>query len=278
MRKALELSAFACSIAVLGALVVPVVLPPSHAQVAAQCQAVSIRCPVATGCVVTDSFRRSRPNPVTGKIQNHAGVDYAAARGIDILAAADGTVEESRLSTGGLGEVIVVRHADGGATLYAHLLSRSVQAGASVKASQSIGKADSTGQSTGDHLHFEYVPNGAIILSPNRIDPHACVGAAVNGSIRVSDNGSLADDAFRIAIDGLVVGETQIGQANNIAINNLIPGRHRLTLTVIVAPDDVGTYQIDLSNGWRFSDGTTTKSGAPPLGTVVNFDFDVPAS
>ncbi|CAN0479197.1 unnamed protein product, partial [Phaeothamnion confervicola] len=92
----------------------------------------------------------------------------------------------------------------------------------------------------------------------------------------ISDNGTLADDSFRIAIDGLVVGTTQIGQANNLAINNLVRGNHTLSVTVLVAPDNVGTYLVELSNGWSFSDGSTSISSTGALGSTASYIFVVP--
>lgn len=250
--------------------------PAVQAQAAPTCQAVSIRCPVAGGCTVGDPFG-PRVHPVTGvRGQQHWGTDYRASAGTGVLSAAAGTIERSYLSES-YGNTIVVRHQDGGATLYAHLRTRAVTVGATVSAGQLLGEANNTGtQTTGDHLHFEYVPNGQIIQSSNRIDPDACVGLTVSGSIRVADNGALADDAFRVAIDGFIIGETSIGAANNLAANNLIPGSHTLTITAVVAPDNVGTYSITLSNGWTFQGGSTFESNTLPQGSSRSYFIIVP--
>lgn len=245
------------------------------AAAAGSCQASSIMCPVAGGCSVNSPFNPARQHPVTGQTRPHNGVDYAAANGDSIVSASNGVVERSYTSTS-YGETIIVRHANGSATLYAHLQNRGVNAGEAVTAGQQIGTADSTGLSSGPHLHFEYVPNGQIIQSKNRIDPDPCIDALASGSITVRDSGTLADDAFQISLDGIIIGSTSIGASNTIAINNIIPGPHTLSLLVLIAPDNVGTYTVTLNDGITFSDGTTSKSGAPPQGTTVSWGIEVP--
>jgi hypothetical protein len=127
-------------------------------------------------------------------------------------------------------------------------------------------------------LHFEYVPNGEIIQSKFRIDPDACVGVLVAGSIEVGDNGNLADDAFEISLNGLVLGRTTIGGTNTLSTNNLIPGTYELKLVTIVAPDNVGTWFIMLNDNLTFADGSNYKSGTSPLGGVATFSINVPTS
>lgn len=243
------------------------------------CQAFTIQCPISGGCLTTPTGKSAfgmRVDPFTHKYQMHTGVDYQIPAETPILAAADGTIETSKLNKS-LGEVIVLRHANGAATLYAHLKTRQVLEKATVKAGTVIGLSDTTGNATGPHLHFEYVPNGAIIQSPNRIDPAACIGKSVNGSVRVFDNGSAADDAFRVTLDGVVLGETQIGASNTFAANSLRPGNHTLVITAIVAPDNDGTYEVDLSNGITFNDGSVTKSGDLATNASVSFTIVVPS-
>ncbi len=239
------------------------------------CQASSISCPVAGGCSVNSPYNPARKHPITGQTRPHNGVDYAAANGDSILSASDGVIERS-YSSQSYGETIIVRHTNGSATLYAHLQSRGVVKGDSVAAGQQIGTADSTGLSSGPHLHFEYVPNGQIIQSKNRIDPDPCIDALASGSITVRDSGSLADDSFQLSLDGFVIGATAIGASNTIAINNIIAGQHLLELLVLVAPDNVGTYTVTLNDGITFSDGSTSKSGSPPQGTLVSWTINVP--
>lgn len=242
---------------------------------AGQCAAASISCPVSGGCVVTSPFLPARVNPVDGVTRPHTGVDYVAPTGTPILAASDGVIERSYTSSS-YGETVVIRHTDGSATLYAHLDTRNVLDGAQVSVGDQIGNAGSTGRSSGPHLHFEYVPNGQIFGSKQRIDPDACIDALASGSVTVSDSGSLADDAFSVEIDGFLIGQTTIGGANTLAISNLRPGTHTLALTVITAPDNVGTYTVVLNDGLTFVAGGTSQTGSAGQGVTLSWEFNVP--
>jgi murein DD-endopeptidase MepM/ murein hydrolase activator NlpD len=240
-----------------------------------QCKAASISCPIAGGCTVTSPYQPARKHPVTGVTRPHYGVDYTAPTGTVLMAAASGTIERSYTSSS-FGETIVIRHDDGGATLYAHLQRRDAQNGQRVIQGEQIGTANNTGLSSGPHLHMEYVPNGQIIQSKSRIDPDACMDAEGSGSVTVSDSGNLADDAFGVAIDGFSIGQTAIGASNTLAISNLKVGQHTLTLTVVVAPDNVGTYTVRLNDGLKFNDGSTSKSGSAAAGATLSWGFIVP--
>lgn len=90
---------------------------------------------------------------------NHHGIDIGDPGIHQIFAVADGTVIRSYTSTS-YGECIIIRHLINGVTwesLYAHMCtgSRRVKEGAKVKQGQVIGLMGSTGDATGQHLHFE---------------------------------------------------------------------------------------------------------------------------
>ncbi|MDO5067347.1 MAG: M23 family metallopeptidase [Propionibacteriaceae bacterium] len=89
----------------------------------------------------------------------HTGQDFTADSGTPIYAAASGIVI-SPTSGGWAGINVVISHADGGSTLYAHMSRSLVKPGQSVKAGDMIGYVGSTGRVTGPHLHFEYYPKG----------------------------------------------------------------------------------------------------------------------
>ncbi len=101
----------------------------------------------------------------------HTGVDWACSAGTPIMAAKSGKVVISTAlrrpngSYKSYGEYIVISHGDGTMTLYAHMLSgtRAVQEGDQVSQGQVIGKVGSTGNSTGNHLHFEVRVNGKCV-------------------------------------------------------------------------------------------------------------------
>ena len=142
---------------------------------AAPCQATNIACPLGSGCeAVSSQFSPARAHPITGSTKPHWGVDFGVPVGTNVLAAAGGVIEKSYTSNS-YGNVVVVRHVDGAATLYAHLSQKLVSGGQSVGQGALIGLSGNTGKSTGPHLHFEYVPNGEIIGSKDRIDPAPCL-------------------------------------------------------------------------------------------------------
>jgi murein DD-endopeptidase MepM/ murein hydrolase activator NlpD len=101
---------------------------------------------------VTSGFRVSdRPD--------HNGVDFAESGTHPIFASASGVVSKSYVSTS-FGEVVFIKHVINGQdyeTIYAHMQtgSRTVLEGDSVTQGQTIGIMGSTGDSTGQHLHFE---------------------------------------------------------------------------------------------------------------------------
>ena len=89
--------------------------------------------------------------------RKHQGVDLGLGFGNPIYAAFDGIVRAAlppRL-TGGYGNVVVLRHANGLETYYGHMTRYVVETDDLVKAGEIIGYCGSTGRSTGPHLHFE---------------------------------------------------------------------------------------------------------------------------
>lgn len=85
----------------------------------------------------------------------HTGIDYACPLNTSILASADGTVVFAGLDKTGYGNMVILQHPDGLATLYAHLNSIHVVLGEKVKQGTLLGHSGNTGNSTGPHLHFE---------------------------------------------------------------------------------------------------------------------------
>ncbi len=100
-----------------------------------------------------------RINPVTGKAENHKGIDIPATRGAIVASAEAGNVTSARWSSS-YGYVVEIDHGNGLSTLYAHNSSLVVKAGQKVEKGQPIAKVGSTGQSTGNHCHFEVRING----------------------------------------------------------------------------------------------------------------------
>ena len=107
---------------------------------------------------LTSSFGY-RVHPILGFARFHDGVDYGAAWGTPVLAAADGVVSGAGWS-GGYGRQVRVAHQDGVVTSYSHLSQIVAVPGTRVQRGQMIGLVGSSGFSTGAHLHFEVRRNG----------------------------------------------------------------------------------------------------------------------
>nr|WSY50070.1 M23 family metallopeptidase [Streptomyces sp. NBC_00886] len=84
----------------------------------------------------------------------HTGVDFVVPTGTTIKAIAAGTVVSAAYD-GAYGNEVVIRHADGKYSQYAHMSQLSVSAGQTVTEGQRIGLSGATGNVTGPHLHFE---------------------------------------------------------------------------------------------------------------------------
>lgn len=100
-----------------------------------------------------------RNHPIFKTKKFHSGVDLAAPGGTNILAAADGMVKMSGWN-GGYGNCVVIDHGGGISTLYGHASRNLVVKGQKVTKGQVIAKVGTTGNSTGNHLHFEVLING----------------------------------------------------------------------------------------------------------------------
>lgn len=125
---------------------------------------------------------------------DHYGVDFACAGTWEIYAVADGTVTRSEYSTS-YGEVIYILHDVNGQeyeTVYAHLEtgSRTVGVGHTVTQGQTIGIMGNTGDSTGQHLHFELHVGRWNDGKTNAVDPipYLCDGGVGENPVPVKDN------------------------------------------------------------------------------------------
>lgn len=115
--------------------------------------------PLPSGYNTLSSLFGGRIHPITGKPNNHTGIDVPAPGGTSIYAAKSGVVTIS-VKQGSYGNYVVISHSDGTSTLYAHMSKRAVSVGQTVKQGQVIGYVGTTGSSTGNHLHFEVRVNG----------------------------------------------------------------------------------------------------------------------
>jgi murein DD-endopeptidase MepM/ murein hydrolase activator NlpD len=114
--------------------------------------------------------------PVTGTISSvfgprnygngkHFGVDIAASAGSPVHAADTGTVTFAGWNSGGYGNLVIIDHGNGFVTYYAHNSQLCVNKGDKVNQGTTIALVGTTGDSTGNHCHFEVVHNG------QKVDP-----------------------------------------------------------------------------------------------------------
>jgi len=103
-----------------------------------------------------------RRHPITRRNDFHTGIDIRASRGTPIRAARDGRVTFAGWM-GAYGKTVVIEHAGGHSTLYAHCSAILVRQGERVTAGQTIARVGSTGRSTGPHLHFEVRVNNRAV-------------------------------------------------------------------------------------------------------------------
>lgn len=108
-----------------------------------------------------------------GRYDNHTGTDIPAPSGTPICAAQDGVVTtvNSNPDASSYGNYCIINHGNGYVTLYAHQCQApAVREGKTVRKGQVVGYVGSTGNSTGNHLHFELrinsVRNNVLKLYP----------------------------------------------------------------------------------------------------------------
>lgn len=102
----------------------------------------------------------NREDPFNGRRAFHAGVDFAAATGSPIRAAAAGTVAFAGFNAA-YGWSVEIAHGKGLMTRYAHASRLLVSQGAAVRQGDTIAQVGSSGRATGPHLHFEVWQDGA---------------------------------------------------------------------------------------------------------------------
>lgn len=122
----------------------------------------------------------STKNPQVYNGSGHNGIDFGVRTGTPIYSAGAGIV----LGTGNTdtacngvsyGKWVLIRHANGLTTLYAHLSIIQVSAGDKVTSRQKIGLSGNTGYSTGPHLHFTvYASDSVHISGPNEYKSKVC--------------------------------------------------------------------------------------------------------
>lgn len=121
----------------------------------------NLMCPISAG--------KYRISSYYGDGRNHKGIDMCAPRGTAIFAAGGGTVTYAGYDSD-FGYNVIIKHSNGVSTRYAHANTLNVKAGQIVAQGDIIATVGSTGWSTGNHLHFEVIVNGA------RVNPAPYIG------------------------------------------------------------------------------------------------------
>lgn len=118
---------------------------------------------------ISSGFSMRRFHPIAKTWRAHPAIDYAAPTGTPIRSVGDGTVI-ARGHTGGNGNYVKIRHANGYETMYLHMsrFAKSIRQGGRVAQGQVIGHVGSTGLATGPHLCFRMTRNGAPV-NPHKV-------------------------------------------------------------------------------------------------------------
>ena len=120
--------------------------------------------PVSSGWISSGFGERN--DPFTGKKAQHEGLDFAGAKGSEVVAVASGAVVWSG-SRQGYGKLLEIDHGNGYITRYAHNDQLLVKDGDSIVAGQEIAKMGSTGRASSPHVHFEVLYKGKAV-NPNK--------------------------------------------------------------------------------------------------------------
>jgi murein DD-endopeptidase MepM/ murein hydrolase activator NlpD len=123
--------------------------------------------PVQQGFI--SSYFGRRADPFTGYSVVHKGLDFAGPEGTKVSAVAAGLVTFAG-ERAGYGQMVEINHGNGLATRYCHNEKLFVKQGDMVRKGQELSLIGSTGHSTGPHLHFEVLKNGA------QVDPLRFIG------------------------------------------------------------------------------------------------------
>lgn len=107
---------------------------------------------------ITSSGFGYRVHPISNELKFHFGTDFAVNTGTEVKAFADGNITAAGKSES-YGNYIIISHADGYETLYAHCFEL-CKTGGEVRKGEVIALSGETGRVTGPHLHFELTLNG----------------------------------------------------------------------------------------------------------------------
>ena len=119
---------------------------------------------------ISSHFNPRRMHPILNTIRAHEGTDYAAPSGTPVRATSDGSITRAS-RYGSYGNIVIIAHAGGLETRYAHLsrFAEGMKSGRKVRQGEVIGFVGATGSATGPHLHYEVLKNG-VPRNPGRVN------------------------------------------------------------------------------------------------------------
>ncbi|MBN8612863.1 MAG: M23 family metallopeptidase [Deltaproteobacteria bacterium] len=135
---------------------------------------------------ISSPFDPRRMHPVLHRVMPHNGIDYSAATGTPVWAAADGTVTWAG-DRGPNGNLVSLSHEGGYESHYAHLsrFAAGLARGQHVEQRQVIGYVGTTGRSTGPHLHFGLERHGRFVDPARELNgPGRMLPASLTGRFR----------------------------------------------------------------------------------------------
>ena len=154
-----------------------------------------LRSPLRFEPRITSGFSRNRLHPVFRTYRAHLGIDYGAPSGAPVVAVAAGTVVSAGWSGGG-GNMVRLRHANGFETYYLHLSSfgKGIRAGTRVDQGTLIGRVGATGTATGPHLDYRLKKNGVFVnplLEHRKLPPGEPIPAAQLAAFQIQRDATL---------------------------------------------------------------------------------------
>ena len=123
----------------------------------------------------------------------HNGLDLIAHAGEPVFVTADGVVSDVIMSRKGLGNVVVISHAGGYVTKYAHLADIEVKKGRQLKRGDKIGNVGVSGSSFAPHLHYEVIKDTVIMDPVNHLFASFSPEEYVNVMIMAATTGQSLD-------------------------------------------------------------------------------------
>jgi murein DD-endopeptidase MepM/ murein hydrolase activator NlpD len=195
--------------------------------------------------------RGSRFGPRGGR--NHNGIDYLVASGTPISVVQPGVISAAgNIDPNGWGNTVEIQHPDGSTTRYAHLSAITVKQGQKIEPGTLIGYsggrpgAPGSGNSRGEHLHYEYLPAGGRAADPaqgNNDDKYFRFGGNVKVKPKVTpQNGMMGQSGGKVAV--VATGTNTSGDPAKVKEDTLkiINELKRKGYTPIIVPPNESAY------------------------------------